>query len=257
MNLWVFARLLLAAALTLFGATASWEFFLALNVRLSPSVAWYHILVAGLLLVLWRLLHPGWIPRSFFATQRPKPAVFFEGIVGIVGCVCLIFVLAVLRPYIMAPVGRKILEHTALQPNFSLVAPAFAAVLEEFVFRGLLQSNLEEKFGVPTAIAVTSVLFLLLHVGNNEFASQWPFYLIFSIFVGVLSWRTGSMAFPVVIHLSVNLAGNVVVLFTGPLDPRRLNSWTVWALIITACSAIAIVAFLECRQRALPDTGIV
>jgi len=238
---------LLIAPLATLSALVVWEFLLALNVRVFPSHSLYPFVAFPSLLALWRVLHPKWVQRPLLIKDKPPRSIVLETFIGIVGCLSLMFLLATFRPYLMIPASRPAFAHTALEQSFPLVAPAYAAVLEEIVFRGILQSKLESQLGVPCAITISSVLFTLSHVSNHEFLAQWPFYLTLSVFVGVISWRTQSLLLPIVIHLAVNLISNAVVLIAGTFDPRMINPTASLWLTLVVCSALGSISLLEHR----------
>ena len=77
------------------------------------------------------------------------------------------------------------------------VIPAFA---EEILFRGLMQRSLEEVWSPLRAIAVTGVVFGLIHF--NPVATV-PLILL-GMYFGVLAWYTRSLALPIAVHFCYN-----------------------------------------------------
>lgn len=90
-------------------------------------------------------------------------------------------------------------EHTAAQ-----VAGAFAAVavlgplVEEVIFRGFLQVGLHRRFGRGTAIAITAVVFGLLHVPNGTHLLI-PIALLGALF-GALRESSGGLSAAILAH---------------------------------------------------------
>lgn len=90
-----------------------------------------------------------------------------------------------------------------------------APIVEEFVFRGCLQSALVRLFGRPwPAIIATSAVFTVLHLGEAH-AGTW--HALAAIFVlgvglGICFERTRSFVVPVVMHITFNLANILITL---------------------------------------------
>lgn len=89
--------------------------------------------------------------------------------------------LGVLEYYILKP--EPILEDPSLQ---SIIAPILIMIIctglvEELVFRGLIQHNAEKVFGLWVGILITSVTFGFLHTGNLN-----PMSVVFAFAVGFL-----------------------------------------------------------------------
>jgi membrane protease YdiL (CAAX protease family) len=78
-----------------------------------------------------------------------------------------------------------------------------APLIEEFVYRGLLQGAAVRRFGAPVAVPGVAVLFALVHFRPVEY----PGLLVFGLVVGVSAWRTGRLGMPVLIHVAFNATG--------------------------------------------------
>ena len=98
--------------------------------------------------------------------------------------------------------------HDPSQPMFVKVAFWAGAVLiapvaEEFFFRGLLQSFLVTVFRSRwAAIVVASILFGSVHYGQP---SAIPALMVLAILMGFAYEKTGSLVWPVAIHVAFNL----------------------------------------------------
>jgi len=84
-----------------------------------------------------------------------------------------------------------------------LVAGVLAPVAEEIVFRGVLLSALDRRWGTGFAIVMSSAIFSLLHV--TPFAV--PPIFVFALLLGWLFVRTRSLTVCIVAHASFNLTG--------------------------------------------------
>jgi hypothetical protein len=101
---------------------------------------------------------------------------------------------------------------------FIMVA-VLAPVLEEFLFRGMLQNALKHKMPAYAAIALSAAIFSLAHV--NWFAPNIEFYIFPPIFVlgaafGFLYHITGSLRVCILLHLINNAAA---------LGQTRIAEW--------------------------------
>ena len=86
-----------------------------------------------------------------------------------------------------------------------------APVIEELFFRGFLFPVLARRSGVPAAVLLTSLGFMLIHA--SQLAGAWvPLLILFFVglsFTLARAW-TGSVAVPYLMHFAYN-----ATLFTG------------------------------------------
>lgn len=117
---------------------------------------------------------------------------------------------------------------------FALGVVIVAPVVEESLFRGLLQGALESRLRVWLAIVLAAVPFALLHGPTPA-----VFFLFWSLPVGWVVWRTGSIRPGVVVHAINNLVGAVALFAAGDVDPGELESngevgWVAVLLLLLA-----------------------
>jgi membrane protease YdiL (CAAX protease family) len=84
--------------------------------------------------------------------------------------------------------------------GMALVAPW----VEEIVFRGYLFGSIQRRSGHIAAIAVSSILFAVVHIPNNGFSLILIHTSIFGLALGLLRWKSGSLGPCVVMHLVGN-----------------------------------------------------
>lgn len=79
-------------------------------------------------------------------------------------------------------------------------AVILAAVLEEMLFRGFLQTSLENNFKTKTAIIITALIFAVFH------AYPWVLIQIFlmGIILGLMAWKSNSIIPSLVVHFINN-----------------------------------------------------
>jgi membrane protease YdiL (CAAX protease family) len=104
-------------------------------------------------------------------------------------------------------------ETAAMDPTFLLGLAALSIVVvapvEEFVFRGVVQGRLRDRFGRVPAIVGASLLFGSLHLANYSgnpvaiVAGALMIAVVGSVF-GTLYELTGNLAVPVVVHAIYN-----------------------------------------------------
>lgn len=78
-----------------------------------------------------------------------------------------------------------------------VVIVGLAPVMEEFVFRGLLLHRLAERYGGVAAVAVSAVLFGVVH-------PEMLGHTLFGIVAALLYLRTGSLWAPIILHATNN-----------------------------------------------------
>lgn len=86
-----------------------------------------------------------------------------------------------------------------------------AAVAEEIIFRGLILGSLKKSFGTKTALSVSALLFMLLHLADADMSSRRETAMIcVSVFIagaalGLVTLETGSIWSSAVIHGLYNI----------------------------------------------------
>lgn len=107
-----------------------------------------------------------------------------------------------------------VLSPTALIPNLtpgeifklSIVMFFFIGVVEEIIFRSLLQQRLEEKIGLFKGLIVASIIFGAMHSGYSNYY-QFLFACFAGLTIGFSFQRTRSLPFAVI----VNGVNNVIL----------------------------------------------
>lgn len=78
-----------------------------------------------------------------------------------------------------------------------------APIVEEIIYRGMVQPGLVSQWGARTGTIVTAVLFAAIHFVPVEF----PGLLAFALVLGWTRHRTGRLGLPIVTHMAFNAAG--------------------------------------------------
>lgn len=144
----------------------------------------------------------------------PVQSVLVEGAVGaIVGVALAVAYMRTLAPLVerlqaslgdYVPAGSILPTLSSDLPAFFLANVLLAPVVEETVYRGFAIPLLAAEFGLPGAVALSCLLFGLLH---------WPggfWYVVLTgvvaggLFAGLFLWSGGIVA-PFIAHLALNL----------------------------------------------------
>ncbi|MBF8262602.1 MAG: conserved putative rane protein [Parachlamydiales bacterium] len=99
---------------------------------------------------------------------------------------------------------------------FSIII--FAPVIEEILFRGFLQTYLRRYFNAPAAILIASACFALFHYSNEQGLGNIPIIgslFIFSIFLGYVYERQGSLLASMILHAAFNALSIANLYFLG------------------------------------------
>ncbi|WP_419948905.1 CPBP family intramembrane glutamic endopeptidase [Candidatus Palauibacter sp.] len=142
------------------------------------------------------------------------------------------------------------------QLSMTLLAVIAAPVLEEAFFRGILVNRWGHRWGVPTALIVSSIAFGILHANPLGIG-------IVGLVAALLYLRTRTLIVPIVFHAANNLVGMLGEFLSdasGPLDIaaeiQAARDDLVWGVILVAVSLPILVWYIRrywpARDAALP-----
>ena len=104
-------------------------------------------------------------------------------------------------------------QQLPLQILVVIVAVIVAPLLEEFLFRGLIQTVIcrffEIRNGAWLAIVISSVVFAIIHAD----AGHWPTLFVLGVCLGYSYEKSGSLLRPVFIHSLFNAASVISALY--------------------------------------------
>ncbi|MBS0628977.1 MAG: CPBP family intramembrane metalloprotease [Verrucomicrobia bacterium] len=115
----------------------------------------------------------------------------------------------------------KVAMNTPLSLTFALLSVLIMApLLEEFIFRGVVQTYLRRRIGPKAAILLSAFIFAIFHYSAGH--SLGNVSLIFSLlilgtFLGFLYERQGSLWAPIGLHIAFNSVSAFRILFTPEL----------------------------------------
>lgn len=186
---------------------------------------------------VWRKLAPsasGWLDAASAALctgvfllllQRRYPVRWLDNITG---SGLLLAVLCAAGFYLLLDMGldpllAKIFPSSetqyqeAVQSLLRFPVPAFlricviAPIAEEILMRGVLLENLRNHYGAATALAVSAVVFALLHFNAVQTLSA----LVCGVALGMLYLHTGSVFCCMLAHFGYNAVSYFVILMKG------------------------------------------
>ena len=228
----------IAAALTVIVETGSLDLFQMLEVLMAyvtPITLASNLFTLVFLLLFFPLRRKN--PLREFQLQ-PIPPLAAAGAVSIApvlyGVVTL--VLSLLPAAWMADYAQAsaALNDTGLLPFLSVALAA--PVVEEVIFRGLIQSRLAHALPGWPAVVLSALLFALCH-GQPV----WMGYaFVLGMVLGIMAWRTGSILPSILTHIVFNAIGQVLSL------PQLAQ--TNGLLVIAVLLLVGIMACLLTRK---------
>jgi CAAX protease family protein len=138
------------------------------------------------------------------------------------------------------------LTRTAL----ALLAATVAPLCEEAAFRGFLLTALRTRHPVRHAIALSTVLFAVMHLDPVRL----PALLVLGAVFGWLAWRSGSLWPPILAHATNNALVGAIALSQGGSAPdvaERAAPRQALAVMLPAC--VLLWAALSAYRRATPE----
>lgn len=94
----------------------------------------------------------------------------------------------------------------------------FAPLIEETMFRGLLQSFIRQHLGSKQAIGITSLLFAFFHYSPEQGLGNVPIIgalFVLALFLGYLYEKRGSLLAPITLHAVFNAISVANLYFLG------------------------------------------
>ncbi len=74
-----------------------------------------------------------------------------------------------------------------------VMSSVVAGICEETGFRGYMQVPLEKRYGPVTGIAITSFIFMLIHLSHSWALPILPHIYFASVLLGILAYKSGSL----------------------------------------------------------------
>lgn len=156
----------------------------------------------------------------------------------------------------MPEILRLALEQSLkIQSRSDLIIVVFsgvflAAIIEEMLFRGFLQTSFEKHIGVKKAIVLSAIIFSLIH-GNP----WWLFQIILiGILLGVMAWKSNSIIPSAIVHFINNGISIAFLNMKTEHYQWYLHNGHVSIPILTAAIVIAIFGMIMFFQFCKPGS---
>jgi membrane protease YdiL (CAAX protease family) len=251
-----------------FGAFLLWNIAASLALMLLPPVAalLVTLLLAGVL--LWGYLLRGEEPDGNRSVLRLNP---LEGpaLRWTLAAIPVLFVFnwALGEVYVrLVPVPPEnfdpfadLMSDAPGRLAITILAVGLAPLLEELVFRGVIQGALERRWGAALGIFATALLFALVHL------RPWvlPLHLFLGLSFGYAVYATRSVLAGVILH-AANNAVAMLGTVAGEQAPGALPTlWTTgptpewWTTLLVAVTSGAVLAAVAVQLwKARPESGL-
>jgi membrane protease YdiL (CAAX protease family) len=144
-----------------------------------------------------------------------------------------------------------------------VLAAASAGICEETGFRGYMQQPLEKQHGSLIAIAISSVLFTIIHLSKSwAIPEMIPLVLGAGVLLGLIAWASGSLIPGIVGHtmMDIGMFGYWWTGTAGTFSAKTIAVTGVDTLFTLACAVMGagllatLVLIAKLRRLAL-ETG--
>lgn len=208
--------------------------FVAMDTITMTSLA----MVVSTLVMTWHLLHHGYVS---FANDKYRALTLPVLGVSVVFVFSAMYVLNLVIEQAGIP---NTMEETFLamsrNPLGILSIVLLAPILEELLFRGAIQGELQRQMKPWVAITVSSLFFGLVHMNP----AQIPFAFLLGMIFGWLYYRTGSLIPGIVGHVLNNSVATVNMYLYGDtsIEEQIANDVTMWLWALSALVAFVLAA---------------
>lgn len=123
-----------------------------------------------------------------------------------------------------------------------LMTVALAPVMEETLFRGIIQGSIYRRDGATKAILLSALLFGVFHIIPQQAINAF----LVGIILGYIYFRTGSLLSVIILHALNNAISYLLLELLGPARanmPMRdiLGNDTWYYILYTLCAALLVV----------------
>jgi membrane protease YdiL (CAAX protease family) len=227
----------------LFQGISSGPFDTALVDRLIVLFGELAILVPPLIILKQRKVSV----KDVLPLHEVSPLTFIMAIVFVAGAIGMVTAYElIMLPYFPIPEFLKQLETELSQGGvleilILIIAGSIAApIVEEFLFRGVLQQSLFYKYGsILPAMVVPTVIFALFHVAYLFYLPAFIELLALAFMLAWLMVKTGNILIPIIVHGLFNLS-SLSDLFIPTLEDVNTVSELGLAWVITSVLLILI-----------------
>jgi membrane protease YdiL (CAAX protease family) len=124
-----------------------------------------------------------------------------------------------------------------------VVSAASAGICEETGFRGYMQRPIEARHGPTIAIAISAVLFTVIHMNKDWLVpGMTPLVLGAGLLLGLIAWTSRSLVFCIIGHtlMDIGLFAYWWTQIAGVFTARPIFETGVDAAFLAACAVFAL-----------------
>ncbi|MEX1013170.1 MAG: CPBP family intramembrane glutamic endopeptidase [Waddliaceae bacterium] len=113
----------------------------------------------------------------------------------------------------------RVRHHLPLFTTLSLIVVVIIPMVEELLFRGMLQTWLRGRLHWKWAVLVTALIFATLHLSASHGMRNVEFFtgiFVLSLFLGYLNEKYGSLWAPIGLHIAFNGVSTLVLVIEIP-----------------------------------------
>jgi len=161
--------------------------------------------------------------------------VIVTGITGVITIYEILILPFFPMPDFLLQFEKELAQGGAISLLILVLAGSIAAPLvEEFIFRGILQQSLFYRYGsIIPAILIPTVIFALFHVAYLFYLPAFIELLTLAILLGWLMVKTGNILIPMLVHAIFNLSSFGSMLFPGLDEVETLGDMGVGWIVIS------------------------
>ena len=180
---------------------------------------WSILVMVVILILFWKYFSGKWKPsntqafrRFCFRQIKLKKSIWIWGLVGAFSififlntCLMLTFRLVEFQPHIFKTLSY--LNDLPAWQAWSLILgiSLVAGICEEIGFRGYMQTPIEQKYGPVAGIAITSLVFVLVHLHQAWSGGILVQIFVISSMIGYLAYATNSLLPGIIAHVTFDI----------------------------------------------------
>jgi membrane protease YdiL (CAAX protease family) len=131
---------------------------------------------------------------------------------------------------------------------FAVELLVLAPILEEFIFRGLLQNSISASYGLRWGIFIPSVIFALLHIVPHVIV----IVLLSSFIYGYIVHITRSVLSGIILHSISNGIAIIVMLVAEDFDPMDYSlKYVICFTLISVGGSITVLVTRKLKSMAM------
>jgi membrane protease YdiL (CAAX protease family) len=162
-------------------------------------------------------------------------------------------------PFAKFTADYKMLDSMPLWVAFAvlIMGSIVAGICEETGFRGYMQAPLEKKYGAVTAIVVTSIIFMLIHLSHSWAAPILPHIFFASVLLGILAYKTGSLIPGIIGHSILDIFDYSIWWsdITGGFHKQTIFKTGIDLHFVLWCMVFTLALFVFFRSVSLLQKG--